>query len=250
MIVRTEDDQDVEVYEGPPDEVFRNLEGKQDDSEAPGFSTFAGLAVRTTRQALDWYKDHRVFPSSLSFDPDGMCLKVVRTARGIGPKYASAFQAQVATPNKYRVRDVSKIRVGMPIYFDDPHDGNDFGHVAMVGGRVAGSPRSALASLLIPTNSVKANQIVTVRGDYFQKHWGDEFQFAATWLNGVVIPDLQEKPVPPKPTKTLVQQMRTHVNQARSIGWDAARASKGTRRVAINAGQRALALALKVLPKK
>jgi hypothetical protein len=79
---------------------------------------------------------------------------------------------------------VRDLRPGMVVYFDDPHDSNPYGHIVTVAGRARGVDVRYLRSLIVWTNSVVANKIVAVRGDYFGRHWGDEFQFGATWLNG------------------------------------------------------------------
>lgn len=140
--------------------------------------------MRNTAETLRWYRNHET-KAQLGFDPDGMCLKICRTARLIAPRYPSAISAQHATPTQYRVGRVRDIEPGMVAYFDDPRDSNPYGHIVTVVGRVKGASRHLLSSLLVRTNSVRSNEIVVVRGDYFGRHWGDEFQFAATWLNGV-----------------------------------------------------------------
>jgi len=149
--------------------------------------------MRNTDGAISWYKGHET-KSQLGFDPDGMCLRICRTARGIDPLYPTAVSAQEATPAKYRVTKVRDIRRGMVAYYDDPNDSNPYGHIVTVVGRVKGEDRDSLRSLLVRTNSVKSDQIVVVRGDYFPRYWGDRFQFAATWLNGQPFPDFEEKP--------------------------------------------------------
>lgn len=140
--------------------------------------------MRNTRQTLDWYRENEVYPEAIGFDPDGMCQKIVRTARNIPAVYPSALSSQEATPEEHRIYDPADIKVGMVGYFDDPNDSNPFGHVITWSGRVAGEDRSKLSSLLARTNSVRSNRIVVVRGDYFQRYWGDAYQFSATWLNG------------------------------------------------------------------
>lgn len=135
----------------------------------------------TTEQALQWYQFHRDDPP---FDPDGMCLKVCRTARNIPAKYASAKEAQDATPKEHRVTNIADIRRGMVMYFDTVGDSNPFGHIVTVAGRVKGADRDSLDSIIVWTNSVVANKLVAVRASYFGQHWADKFQFAATWLNG------------------------------------------------------------------
>lgn len=149
--------------------------------------------TRTTKATLEWYRTHQT-KEQIGWDPDGMCLKVCRTARAIPARYPSALAAQVATPPKYRVYNIEDFQKGMVVYFDDPRDNNPFGHIVTIQGRVANADRSRLGDLLLWTNSVKANELVLVRGDYFEKHWGDKLQFAAKWLNGVELDLPQRKP--------------------------------------------------------
>lgn len=157
--------------------------------------------VRNTEQAIDWYRANEVWPADIGFDPDGMCQKICRTARLIGPGAPSALASQEQTPAKYRVKKVRDVRKGMVMYFDDPNDSNPFGHIVTVVGRVKGGDPDSLDSILVRTNSVKSNSIVVVRASYFKQHWGDDFQFAATWLNGVAFPDFIKEPVKEKPVK-------------------------------------------------
>jgi hypothetical protein len=164
--------------------------------------------MRDTDATVAWYRSHET-AAQLGYDPDGMCLKICREARGIGAVYPSAVSAQQATPVKYRVTNVADIERGMVVYYDDPRDSNPFGHIVTVVGRASGVARSSLSSLLVRTNSVKANEVVVVRGDYFPRFWGDEFQFAATWLNGQELIDFhRDEPTPtpePKPKATRVR---------------------------------------------
>ncbi len=181
----------VEVYDGPPDfdGPQENENGDQEDEVelGGGLSFFAKTSVpRTREETLQWYETHQT-AAQIGFDPDGMCLKVCRTARNIGPKFLTAKQAQDATPTEHRVHEVRNLRKSMVLYFDDPNDSNRAGHIVTLIGRVAGFDPDSLADLLVETNSVKANEVVVVRGDYFQRHWGDAFKFGATWLNGVVL---------------------------------------------------------------
>jgi hypothetical protein len=139
--------------------------------------------MRNFKETIAWYHQHDN-GQSVGFDPHGMCLKICRTARGLPAKYGTAKEAQDATPAKYRVTKVSDIRKGMVAYFDDPHDSNKAGHITTVVGRVKGADKDDLNDVLVETNDVKSGQIVVVRATYFEQHWGDPFQFAATWLNG------------------------------------------------------------------
>lgn len=178
--------EDVVIYDGEPDfdRSEEAEEGIQDDEGMGGFSSLdLAPGVKTWRETLEWYRENQT-TRDIGFNPDGMCLKIVRTARGIPAMYASAVQAQKATPRKHRVYKVADLRKGMVGYFDDPNDRNRFGHIATLIGRVKGSDRGYLAATLWETNSVKSGELVVVRGNYFEQHWGDKFKFGATWLNG------------------------------------------------------------------
>lgn len=148
------------------------------------------MTQRDTAAALRWYETNRDRPP---FDPDGMCLKICRTARNIPAMYPSAVTAQNATPAKYRVTKLESIKPGMVMYFDDPRDSNPFGHIVTVAATRNGGKK--LGDILTWTNSVVANKLVKVWADYFPTKWGDEFKFAATWLNGVEL-DLPDEPAP------------------------------------------------------
>lgn len=180
---------DVEIYEGEPDRTGpdTNEYGDQDDEVdlGGGLAFFARTSgPRNREETLEWYATHQT-TSQIGFDPDGMCYKVCRTARNIGPKYLTAKQGQDATPEEHRVHKIRDLRKSMVIYFDDPSDSNRAGHIVTMIGRVANFNPDDLADILVETNSVVANQVVVVRGDYFLRHWGDKFQFGATWLNDV-----------------------------------------------------------------
>lgn len=189
--------EDVEIYDGPPDSdgPVANENGDQDDEIdlGGGLGLLARFAEQRNRdETLAWFATHKT-ASQIGFDPDNMCLKVSRTARNLGPKYLTAKAAQDATPLEHRVHEVRNLRKTMVLYYDDPHDSNRAGHVVTLIGRVPGFDPGSLRDLLVVTNTVKANELVVVRGDYFEEHWGDEFQFGATWLNGF---ELDWRPVP------------------------------------------------------
>ena len=158
------------------------------------------MTQRTTPQTREWFRANQVWPGSIGFDPDGMCQKIARTARNIGPGYASALAQQVATPRELRVYDVEKAQLGMVGFFDDPHDSNPFGHIATLVARVKGVDRGSLESCLFRTNAVVQNHIVLVRGTYFKEHWGDDFQFFGKTINGVELDLPEQKTAPAPPT--------------------------------------------------
>lgn len=209
-----EDDflEDVTIYEGEPDfhGPVANEAAEQDELElqssgiqSVSFFAASDSSTRNWRETIEWYKTHTK-ASQIGFNPDGMCQKVCRTARNIPSKYASAKQSQDATPREHRITNIADLRAGMIVYLDDPKDSNRFGHIVTVMGRVKGPKLSSLSSLLLMTNSVKAGELVVVRGDYFQKHWGDKFQFGATILNGVVLDHALRKG--DKPAKSRVER--------------------------------------------
>lgn len=190
-----------DIYEGDPEDVIvANHDDTQDMVLNKDLLSFVSSPQRDVAETLEWYKAHADSPP---FDPDGMCLKVCRTARNIGAKYASAKEAQDATPTENRIYQIADIRKGMIAYFDTEGDSNPFGHIVTVAGRDKSEDPATLHSLIVWTNSVLSNKLVAVRGDYFTKHWGDKFQFAATWLNGqeLIFPKPAQLVVPPKPVE-------------------------------------------------
>ncbi len=180
---------DVWIYEGQPDFVSSATEDdlQDDDTDVPvglGFLSRATNAIRNWREALFWYQTNQM-TSQIGFNPDGMCLKVCRTARNIPAKHLTAKEAQDATPPEFRIHKVRDFRKGMIAYFDDPDDSNKAGHIVTIIGRVRGVDLDSLDSVLTETNSVVSGELVVVRASYYAEHWGDTFQFATNFLNGV-----------------------------------------------------------------
>lgn len=173
--------------------------------------------MRDFKQTLEWYQSHQT-TQQIGFNPDGMCLKVCRTARGIGSMFPTAKAAQDATPWNHRVSRVADLRAGMILYFDDPKDSNTAGHIVTMVGRVKDADPNSLSDVLVWTNSVQSGRLTIVRGDYFTKNWGDPFQFGSTWLNGQVLdhwepkPKPEPKPDPKKPTR--VTKVRRLIEKA------------------------------------
>lgn len=154
------------------------------------------MSQRDTAETLAWFPGHDT-AKELGYNPDGQCLKIARSARNIASKYPTALSAAIATPVGKRVK-MEKLRPGMVVYYDNPHDDNPFGHVATVTA-VAPIIKS-FHDFIVETNSVKSGQLVKVRGDYFPNHWGDPFQYGATCLNGVdlILPGTPKPAAPPK----------------------------------------------------
>lgn len=169
--------------------------------------------MRDYKETLQWYRENQT-AAEIGFNPDGMCLKVCRTAREIPARYLTARIAQDATPKEHRVHEVANLRRGMVGFFDDPTDSNTAGHIATMIGRVKGADVGSLHDTLWETNSVKAGELVIVRGDYFEKHWGDRFYFGATWLNGFEL-DIPAKKAPAPTGKVRLKNFRES-----SPNWD------------------------------
>lgn len=190
--------EDIEPYEGEPHYAgpvhhkdVQDDEGhEQDESFLPreiaGLMSKVTLAPNNWRETLDWFKSHRT-KELIGFDPDGMCLKIQRTARNIPARYLTARDSMLATPGEHRVHEVRDLRRGMVAYFADPRDDNPFDHITGMIGRVKGFNPDSLHDTLHVTNSVVPNELVVVRGSYFEEHWGDDFKFGATWLNGYAL---------------------------------------------------------------
>jgi hypothetical protein len=175
--------------------------------------------MRDWKGALEWYRTHQT-TSQIGFNPDGMCLKVCRTARDIGPMFLTAKQAQDATPKEHRIYKVENFRRGMIAFFDDPNDSNTAGHIATMVGRIRGGDVDKLEDTLWETNSVVSGQLVVVRGDYFVEHWNDKLQFASTWLNGQVLDvPAKKKREPEEPAKTPLTPREKNFRDSRPE-WD------------------------------
>lgn len=165
--------------------------------------------MRDFKETLEWYRNHQT-TRQIGFNPNGMCLKVCRVARGIDAKYPTAKANQDATPQRHRVHRVRDLRRGMVLSYDDPHDSNKAGHIVTMIGRVKGFNPDSLRDVLVETNSVKSGELVVVRGDYFPRFWRDPFVFGATWLNGVEL-DVPNPAKAPVPEKLTVEQVARQV---------------------------------------
>ena len=154
--------------------------------------------TRDWKGDLAWYKAHQN-TAEIGFNPDGQCLKVCRTSRDVGPKYLTAKECQDAVPKEYRHYRPRDLRKGMKLFFDDPSDSNTAGHIVTMIGRVKGFDWDELNDILVETNSVVSGQLVVVRATYFLQHWGDQFQFGANWINGVVLDYAGSKQVKDQP---------------------------------------------------
>lgn len=164
------------------------------------------MTQRDTAATLAWYEKHQT-KAQLGYNPDGMCLKICRSARGLPGGVPSALAAQKATPAAHQIRDLTKIRPGMVMYFDDPRDGNKFGHIVTVAAVPAGGAKG-LSDITVWSNSVTPGRVVKVKADYFPRTWGDGFVFAATWLNGeaLILPAVATPKPKPKAINVRIRE--------------------------------------------
>lgn len=197
------------------------------------------MSQRSTRETVQWYREHET-AGQLGYDPNGQCLHICRDARGLGPVYPSAVVAQNATPAAHRVYHVADVRRGMVVYYDDLNDSNPYGHIVTVVGRDRDADPDSLSSLLVRSNSVLSHEVVVVRGDYFPTHWGDSFQFGATWLNGVAL-DLPDGGPAQPPTPTPAYIGRRGTDRLRAIDTELSQMIENHRRF----GNRRIVRALK-----
>src|SRR5690606_26354864 len=91
--------------------------------------------------------------------------------------------AQEATPREHRIYDLDKVKRGHVMYFDDPNDSNEFGHIATCSGR------DKHGNILTWSNDVRVyGGVDLVRATFYPQYWGDRFVFASDWLNGELLP--------------------------------------------------------------
>lgn len=204
--------EDATPYEGDPLYVAPvDFQGMQDDEgvtqdesilsrEIVGLLQQAAPSINDWRETLEWYKTHRT-KELIGFDPDGMCLKIHRSARDIPARYLTARESMLATPEEHRIHKVRNLRKGMVAYHADPFDNNPADHITGVIGRMPNFDPDDLNDVLMVTNSIEADRLTVVRGTYFEQHWGDDFKFGATWLNGYELDIPQAKAVEEHETK-------------------------------------------------
>jgi hypothetical protein len=168
--------------------------------------------VNTTAQAIAFLKQKRdtnaTYPS--------LCMRLAREARGFTYGiYPSALSCMLATPKKYRVTDPKKVKVGMVGFFVDPDDANPFEHIATcVGIDKRGLP--------IWGGNVAGGLVRFVSHEFFERNWGDKFNFAASSLGTHVIPDLQDTGKPEvqkgKRLKKIIRELEKVERAQRKLG--------------------------------
>ncbi len=147
--------------------------------------------MRDTRETLTFLEHER---QSGSTAWKAKCLMLARKARDIEAMFPSALAAQLATPMQHRITDPGKIRQGMIAFYDDPNDSNPFGHITSVAGRDQFKDR-----LEYTNDAFVVGGVSVVTDDFFEREWGDKFQFASDWLNGEELDLPERKPKPRKP---------------------------------------------------
>ena len=185
----------------------------------------------TTPETMDFLKSAHVGPPVYH----ALCLRLAREARGIASLYPSALTAQQATPQDRRI-SWGDVRKGHIAYFDDPTDGNSFGHIATCAGRTADGRR------LWWTNDAKRSGGVDLVADpstetsWFGAHWGDRFVFASDWVNGVgfqVGPDGDGSSEPPPDPPAVNELVRMAVQGLRKAAINAENNNRPKRAAAL-----------------
>lgn len=153
------------------------------------------IAPKTTEQARAFLKS---IADSGSTSWYCKCLSSERQARGLPGGVASAKVAAGMVPAQYRVKDVTKIKPGMIMFFGAAS--STYGHIVFVNAiRTPNGVAKSLDDIEVYTNDVVGHgKIGLCRASYFPAHWHQEFDHAAVWLNGYVFPEwkdgLDQKP--------------------------------------------------------
>ena len=157
--------------------------------------------MNTPAQAVAFYKKQR---DTGSKSWKGLCMKLARSAYGFDTGiYPSALACMVATPKKYRVTALKDVKVGMLGFFVDPDDDNPFEHIAAcVGHNKEGLP--------IWGTNLADGSVAFVGHDFFELHWGDKFNFAASSLGTFVIDELQKEE---KPERVKAKRIRKVIRE-------------------------------------
>lgn len=173
--------------------------------------------MKTAAQAVAFLKDKR----DRNIKYPGLCMKLAREARGFTfGIYPSALSCMLATPQKYRVLDPKKVKVGMVGFFADWDDTNPFEHIATcVGIDKDGLP--------IWGGNVADGLVRFVDHNFFERNWGDKFQFAATSLGTHVMEDMQPKP---KPEREKAKRLKKTIRELVKI--EKAQRKQGRNRIA------------------
>ena len=183
-------DREVEMRTLPNPYLASDFDGRQDfDIDTSLGDGVERVAPRSTDETAAFLRQQA---QSGSTSWRAMCLKLQRMARGLPAVYPSALSAAIATPEEDRVYKEDNLRRGMVGFSDDPNDGNPYGHVYFIAGR---SKKSG--EIITWTNDARISGGVSmVQLGFYERKWGDKFQFGATSLNGY---DFAEFNKPPKP---------------------------------------------------
>lgn len=186
---------DLALYdlEGPVGEnpyLSGEFDGVQDHEltlSARALVSLPKLAPNSTEEAAAFLRAANAGPAKWL----ALCLQLQRMARGLPAVYPSALAAALATPEEDRVYSVADLRRGMVAYSDDPNDGNPYGHVYFIVGR------NDAGNVLVWSNDARRpGGVDIVDLSFFERYWGDHFQFGATSLNGYDFGEFEEKPKP------------------------------------------------------
>lgn len=124
------------------------------------------MSPRTPNQAIGFARKNLEFPP-------GFCLKYVRTAYGVAPRFVSAAEAWRNAQFKHPVGSGMQVPRGAPVYWTGGSQG--FGHIAIATGNGA----------CWSTDAGGSGKVAKVKIDDLTAKWGIDFKGWAEDVNQV-----------------------------------------------------------------
>lgn len=187
------------------------MKSKQDALDLPDLRASSDrLAPKDGEEAAAYLRNQH----TSGIDWFRKCLILQRSARFIPAMYPTAVAAQEATPESERVYKIKDLRRGMVAFCDDPNDSNSAGHIFFIAGRHNDE-------ILTWSNDVKrTGGVDIVPLSFYTTHWGDKFQFGATFLNGYDFSDFNKPARPVKNFNTLGDRYEDAIDTLKGIRKD------------------------------
>lgn len=154
------------------------------------------LAPRNTTQTIAWEQNER----RLGHHYHEQCLIFQRMGRGIPALFPTAYSASLGTPAAERKYKVELLKRGMKGF---SKGSSPAGHIFEILGRRKGFDLDDPDGVVTLSTDVVAGNVGAigiVPLSFYHDHWGHNFQFGATWLNGYDFADFNKAPKPVHPT--------------------------------------------------
>lgn len=132
------------------------------------------MSPRTPNQAIGFARRNR------EFEP-GFCLRYVRTAYGVAPRFLSAAEAWRKAEFKHPVTSGMQVPRGAPVYWTGGSQG--FGHIAIAAGN----------GTCWSTDAGGEGVVAKVKIDDLTANWGIDFKGWAEDVNAVRVFDAAGK---------------------------------------------------------